>query len=290
MMTTIVKLVQGSPEWHEHRAKYRNASETAVVMGASPWQTPYQLWELRTGRRQPEVNAAMARGTALEPQARAAYEALTGHVMQPLVLADGLYSASLDGLTFDGDLILEIKCPVKGCASTLWKAVADGQIPAHYDWQIEHQLMVSKATMAHLYVFDGEQQEGLLFEVAPDPARWKLIQQGWDGFMRCLESDTPPELTERDKVIRKDEDWRLAAEAYVSLKRDADALVARLESAKDRLLELSTHPSEAGFGVSVTRFWKQGNVDYKRVSELQGVNLEAYRQKGRFETRVSIGR
>jgi predicted phage-related endonuclease len=32
-MTTIVKLVQGSPEWHEHRAKYRNASETAVVMG-----------------------------------------------------------------------------------------------------------------------------------------------------------------------------------------------------------------------------------------------------------------
>ena len=91
-------------------------------------------------------------------------------------------------------------------------------------------------------------------------------------------------------MIRKDEDWRLAAEAYVSLKRDADALVARLESAKDRLLELSTHPSEAGFGVSVTRYWKQGNVDYKRVPELQGVNLDVYRQKGRFETRVSIGR
>lgn len=289
-MTTIVKLVQGSPEWHEHRAKYRNASETAVVMGASPWQTPYQLWELRTGRRQPEVNAAMARGTALEPQARAAYEALTGHVMQPLVLVDGLYSASLDGLTFDGELIVEIKCPVKGRTSTLWKAVADGKVPPHYDWQIEHQLMVSKATMAHLYVFDGEQQEGILIEVTPDPNRWKRIQQAWDGFMRCLETDTPPELTERDKVIRKDEEWRLAAEAYVSLKHDADALVARLDSAKDRLLELSTHPSEAGFGVSVTRYWKQGNVDYKRVPQLKEVDLDAYRQKGRFETRVSIGR
>ena len=85
-MSAIVKLVQGSPAWHAHRAQYRNASETAIVMGESPWQTPYQLWELRTGRRQPEVNAAMARGTALEPQARAAYEVLTGHVMQPLVL------------------------------------------------------------------------------------------------------------------------------------------------------------------------------------------------------------
>ena len=33
-----------------------------------------------------EVNAAMARGTALEPAARACYERITGHVMQPLVL------------------------------------------------------------------------------------------------------------------------------------------------------------------------------------------------------------
>jgi predicted phage-related endonuclease len=43
MMSAIVKLVQGSPEWHAHRAQYRNASETAIVMGESPWQTPYQL-------------------------------------------------------------------------------------------------------------------------------------------------------------------------------------------------------------------------------------------------------
>jgi hypothetical protein len=59
-------------------------------------------------------------------------------------------------------LIVEIKCPVRGCTSTLWKA----QIPAHYD---EHQLMVSKAAMAHLYVFDGEQQEGLLQSKKANP-------------------------------------------------------------------------------------------------------------------------
>lgn len=160
MMSAIMKLVQGSPEWHAHRAKYCNASETAIVMGESPWQTPFQLWELRTGRRQQEVNAAMARGTALEPQARAAYEALTGHVMQPLVLVEGDYSASLDGLTFDGDLLVEIKCPYKGQGSSLWQQVAAGEIPAHYRWQLEHQFMVSKTKLGHLYVFDGA--EGLL--------------------------------------------------------------------------------------------------------------------------------
>jgi hypothetical protein len=41
--------------------------------------------------------------------ARVAYEAQTGHVMQPLVLQDGPYSASLDGITLSGDLILEVK-------------------------------------------------------------------------------------------------------------------------------------------------------------------------------------
>ena len=35
----IVKLMQGSAEWHEHRRKHRNASETPVVLGVSPWLT-----------------------------------------------------------------------------------------------------------------------------------------------------------------------------------------------------------------------------------------------------------
>ena len=56
----------------------------------------------------------MRNGTALEPLARHAYEVETGNVMQPLVLQDGLYSASLDGMTLEGDLIVEIKCPYKG--------------------------------------------------------------------------------------------------------------------------------------------------------------------------------
>jgi putative phage-type endonuclease len=288
MMSAIVQLVQGSPEWHAHRAQYRNASETAIVMGESPWQTPYQLWELRSGRRQPEVNAAMARGTALEPLARTAYEALTGQVMQALVLVEGDYSASLDGLTFDGEFLLEIKCPVRGKDSTLWRQVAQGEIPAHYRWQLEHQFLVSKATRGHLYVFDGA--DGILLEVTPCPERWQAIDEAWDGFMRCIETDTPPPLTERDKVTRSDAAWQAAAEQYAQLKAEAELLAGRLDTAKEALVALANHPSEAGFGVSVTRYWKAGSVEYKKVPELQGVDLDNYRQKGRWETRVMVGK
>ena len=71
-MSTIVNLVQGSEQWLAHRRGLRNASESAAVLGISPWCTPYQLWLLKTGRAEPNVNVAMRRGTALEPAARAA--------------------------------------------------------------------------------------------------------------------------------------------------------------------------------------------------------------------------
>jgi putative phage-type endonuclease len=117
MSATIVQLVQGSDAWLAHRRSLFNASETSAVLGISPWQTPYQLWLVKTGRAETEVTAPMRRGTALEPQARLAYEEKTGLVMQPLVLQDGRFSASLDGMTLAGDLIVEIKVPYKGQGS-----------------------------------------------------------------------------------------------------------------------------------------------------------------------------
>jgi len=209
-------------------------------------------------------------------------------VMQPLVLVEGDYSASLDGLTFEGDLLLEIKCPVKGKDSVLWQQVAQGEIPAHYRWQLEHQFLVSKAQTGHLYIFDGT--DGILLEVIPCPERWQAIHEAWDGFMRCIETDTPPPLTERDKVTRSDAAWQAAAERYALLKAEAETLAGRLDTAKETLVGLAKHPSEAGFGVAVTHYWKAGSVDYKRVPELASVDLDAYRQKGRWETRVTVGK
>ena len=70
-MSAVLKLVQGTEAWRAHRAQYRNASESASVMGLSPWQTPYQLWLVRTGRMTVPVTAAMHHGTQMEPKARA---------------------------------------------------------------------------------------------------------------------------------------------------------------------------------------------------------------------------
>ena len=287
-MNALVRLEQGSAEWLAHRKLHRNASETPAVMGVSPWVTPYQLWLQRTGRATQEVTKPMLRGTALEPAARGAYEALTGQVMQPVVLVDGEYSASLDGMTLDGQLVLEIKCPYRGTSSALWQEVEAGRIPVHYQWQLQHQLMVAKAELAHLFVFDGER--GLLLEARPQPDDWVQLRDHWDAFMRCVNDDVAPGLAEGDTRLREDEVWTVAASAYLKAKREADAASAELDQAKAALLKLTAGPMERGGGVQVTRFWKTGSVDYKRIPELAGLDLGAYRAPSREEVRITISK
>ena len=288
-MSALVKLQQGSPEWLAHRQQFRNASETPAVMGVSPWMTPYQLWSIRTGRVPPqETTAPMAHGQAMEPAARAAYEQITENVMVPQVMTDGAYSASLDGITLSGLIVLEVKCPFKMQQSELWKSVQQGVIPEYYRLQMQHQLMVSGASIAHLWVFDGKQ--GLLLEVLPENLTWQRIRKEWETFQKYLDTDTAPPLTDRDTLQRDDSAWKLAAGLYVDAKRGADDAAASLEKARERLVGLASHPSEAGAGVTVTRYWKAGSVEYKKVPMLTGVDPESYRGVGRTEVRVSVGK
>ena len=286
MSATIVKLVQGSAEWHEHRRIHRNASETPIVLGLSPWSTPYRLWQYKLGLVVPEVTAAMLHGTQLEPEARAAYEQRTGLIMRPLVLVDGEYSASLDGLTLAGDRIVEIKCPVKGRESTLWKSIEARQLPEHYRWQVQHQLMVTNADVADVFVFDGN--EGIVFPVAPDPSTWPQIHEAWDRFWEFVNAKSPPPLIKGDVRDRDDAEWMTAAAAYVEAKRATEAVAKTLDDAKARLVSLTRHTSENGGGVSVIRYWKRGNIEYKQIPVLDGIDVEQYRSAAREEIRITL--
>lgn len=285
-MSAVLKLVQGTPEWHAYRQDMRNASETPAVLGISPWVSPYGLWLIKTGRSQQATTEAMAHGTRMEPQARAAYEERTGAIMQPLVLQDGPYSASLDGINLAGDLVLEIKCPFRGRQSSLWREAVEGRIPGHYNAQVQHQLMVAGATTAHLWVY--VEGDGLLLTVQRDTELMSLICEAWDDFQQYMDSDNPPPLTDADSALREDAAWSSAAAAYLEAKRLADAADIGLEASRKALVALSRHPRETGGGVSVVRLWKAGNVDYKRVPELSGVSLDRYRGQGREEVRVTV--
>ncbi len=121
-----------------------------------------------------------------------------------------------------------------------------------------------------------------------DETTMAAIRQEWDAFQPFLDQERPPPLSDADTVVRQDEAWAQAAQEYVQAKAAAQASDEALERAKDALVALARYPREQGTGVAVTRFWKGGSVDYKRVPQLAGVDLEQYRGKGREEVRVSV--
>lgn len=225
-------------------------------MGLSPWLSPYMLWQLKTGRAVQPVTFPMKRGTFLEPHARRAYEAETGLVMQPAVMVDGAYSASLDGITLAGDLTVEIKVPMTGRESETWKVAQAGQVPEHYQPQIQHQLMVSGADVGHFWVYgDGE---GVLVEVAPDKAVQDALIKAWERFWAFVDDDRPPPLIGLDTRLRDDLDWAEAAARYLAAKGGLEAATAEVELARKGLIGLTEHSKEGGCGVFVTQYFKAG--------------------------------
>jgi len=148
--------------------------------------------------------------------------------------------------------------------------------------------MVTKADIADVYLFDGT--EGVVFPVAPDPNTWPRIWAAWDEFAAFVATKSPPPLVKGDVHERGDPEWAAAAAAFLDAKRAADIVSKNLDEAKASLVALADHASVSGGGVTVTRFWKSGAVEYKKIRELQALDLEQYRGPAREEVRVAIGR
>src|SRR5690606_24137880 len=229
-MSALIKPheIQGTDEWLEWRRTRGGASEVAALMGCAPWfpATPYQLWTVKTGRAEVAENDAMRRGTALEPAARAYAEELFGEVFEPQTAEMGRIVASLDGATFDGQCILEIKVPAKGRDSELWAHVAEHLTPPdHYLWQVQQQLLCSGAKLARLVVCHAEGEEitdAIYCDVLPDLQAHEAIKAAWAQFFEHLDADTPPPLTDRDVRERTDAEWRDAVAAWKEAKARLD--------------------------------------------------------------------
>lgn len=151
----IVTADQRSPEWFAARCGRVTASRACDVLakiksGEAAARRNYRVQlvaERLTGQPQDDgfVSAAMQRGTDLEPQARTAYELLTGQLVKEcgfLQHATLPIGASPDGVMGDFDGLLELKCPNPATHVGYLKA---GVVPSDYLPQLTHQLLVSGA-------------------------------------------------------------------------------------------------------------------------------------------------
>jgi len=276
--------VQGSAEWLTLRKTKITATDASIILGINPWKSKAKLFEEKINPNPPEVflNSAMQRGIDLEPLARELYILKTGIDVEPAVIIKDWAMASLDGMSKCGKYILEIKCPgEKDHAIAL-----AGKVPENYYPQLQHQIFVCDVDFAHYFSFDG--MDGVLITVARDQTFIDKMIVDELKFYECLQNKTPPEPDANDFVFRDDKTWIECAENYKQIKETLKALEEEEERLRKQLIFLSGDVNSKGAGLSLTKIERKGLVDYSKVPELKGVDLEPYRKASSSSWRILL--
>lgn len=146
-LVELVDLNQSSKEWLDWRNDGIGSSDVALLMSSEPVfdRTVGTLWKQRVGyERAVELdNEHIRRGKELEPIIRDEVNKILGTNFNPLCIMrkDKPYlRASLDGIDFDRDAILEIKSPSD---KVFEKYLKTWQIPENYYLQMQYQMLCS---------------------------------------------------------------------------------------------------------------------------------------------------
>ncbi len=263
----------GSPNsdaWHAWRRNGIGGSDSIVIAaeaGLCPkvaWMDSIQkLWEVKTGLRsgRTESNWAMERGKRGEEPARQAYEKVRTPVSPIFGENDEhpFIRASFDGLSFKGDLIVEIKCPGEA-AHALAKT---GKVPPYYIPQLAHQGLV-----AWNKNWTGKKIHYASF--VPETGDLAVVEANMAEVIAMAEQILPAEMRFWQQVMDRTapcgDEWASAAAVWLEKNAALKEAEAELESAREFLVALlGAETSKSGGGVSVSRSVRKGSVDYKEM-------------------------
>lgn len=189
MLERFDYLEQGTDAWHDMRAKYiKTASRTPIVLGHSPFSNWDKLaQEIKFGIK-PYYSKAMQDGNDLEDMVREKANEYFTDIFMPSVGVQNDLLASLDGINFAEDTIIEIKVSEK-----TFQDIKSGTIPKHYLWQIKHQMQVfDSVKKGYLVAYSKELDEIIVSDpIFKDDSfgnDFFIIVEAWNRFEEFLET------------------------------------------------------------------------------------------------------
>lgn len=263
-------------------------------MGLSPYKSAYMLWTEKTGRVEPEDISGeyhVSRGTMNEPVALGKLEQKLGLQIEANTRfvhpEHGYMACEVDG--HQADFIVEIKC--MGLKNH--ELTAKGEVPEHYLAQCHYNMAISG--MSKCIFVSYRPEDGTLHEVTIEADKvWKdkvlkAAQKFWE--VNVLQ-DVEPERSELDVEDMSGNDLYRQLAEQIKLqdikKKEAEESLKLLKSQLDELLTAKSITAARGCGLRVRKYERKGSIDYKKVPELKGLDLEPYRKKSVsiFDVRV----
>ncbi len=179
-----MNIKQRSKEWYDLRRTKICSSDAGVILGANRWKTPYDLLMEKLGIKEEDpISPAMQRGIDLEDQALECFFQKTGIFTLPQCIIppeNDFMMSSLDGMSLDGQKIVECKCPGK----TAHEQAKKGKIPSYNYPQLQHHLAVTNLPMIYYFSYDGE--NGVVIEVERNDTYIKHMIEKEKEFFQAL--------------------------------------------------------------------------------------------------------
>jgi putative phage-type endonuclease len=301
-------------EWLQWRQKGIGSSDAPIIMGVSPYSTPFKLWEDKTAAEVKEDTSNQYikdKGNRIEPKVREFYSLSRGFMSFEVALIEmqgfAHIRASLDGMhthiltqkveSQDGQIevpaiedieLIEIKFIGKEpwLKSMDTSLVVRDRVPIHYWPQIQHQLMVTGAKVCHLLAYwDKEGDEQMrdanlsVVSVYPDHEYIAQLIEEEQKFWKFVTDKAPPPFCDRDYKTLKFKGATGLANKYKRLKLKMQKAEADLDAIKSVIVEAAKaekHPRLTLAGLKVFEVEKDGSVDYKTLAEACAWNSKLF--------------
>ena len=291
---------QNTNEWLESRKTKIGSSDVAAILGISPWKTAFELWEVKTGKKEPEDNKYIfERGHRSEDEARVKFTKAYGIEVPPLVVQkeDLEYcQVSLDGINKEKKIVVEFKLVGREVYKTILEG---GDIPPHYYAQVQYQLLATGYNHAYLVAstmpkLKSESKVNPFYtgiavkKIDLDLKFIEKIVDACNKFYKCMIKNTPPELSNNDYKPIKKKAAKELCDKFILAKKAYDEATNKLKEIKSALEEYLTEPRMIYKNFKAVKVTRKGAVNYAKIPELKSVDLEKYRKKDIVSTRITI--
>lgn len=198
-------------EWLEIRKQGIGSSDCAAACGLNPYMSMLELWMIKTGRIQQNIedesegHAPMYWGKRLEPLVAEYYSMHTQHkvrrvnaVLQHPDPDKHFMLANLDYSVVGNNEVQILECKTAGeYGAKLWR---EG-VPLYVLCQVQHQLAVTGKQAAHICVLLCG-HETRIFKVTRSESVIQHIVNAERYFWECVEKDTPPDADASESAAK----------------------------------------------------------------------------------------